>query len=355
MTSKKDRSGIGLENAIVLSATEENLASDLVATKAVFLYAEKIQLASARLYHTLLAMRQIPDAQIFADLEDLADAVGLLDPAGPQASEEPGVTITEGLPPDEQEISAVRELANGFRKKAFEVAPYPQVVKTQLEIMRGELDVLDSIPVLDQATLDRLDGITRVTLQSIEPDAPGPLAGYEDRTSARRAWLANEFLGHMPGFPDASWDALLSMREQLAESRGGLLIAMNKLTEDLDEKVTPGEVADRAASRWKRIVEGELEQINDELEAIRRGRLSDYWGRGAPSALVGIAVAVTGGVVNHLDLSVAAGLSSSVAVLSQVLVQQRSAEILGRRRLKTRPFWFLHQTSNLWRPPRWNL
>lgn len=369
---------LGLDTALVFSATEDNLHSDLVAVKASFLYSENVQLASARLYYTLLAMRAHEKDERYQErlqrcfdkllairehendkryeqklrrcFNELKDAAPL-DGVNPR---ELGVVMVNVPPPDKRSILAVIELAEGLRENAFSILSYDRVVQKSLDLMRGHVPTLEVIPVLDQDTFDRLDGFTRFTLGGPKRDAPGPLAQSDDRSSAYRAWLANEFLGRMPSFPTANWDVLLKMRHQLKGVRKRLLSTMDELAKDLGAGKTPDSIAEFAHQKWVRKVEAELEDIERKLERERSSiRLV---GAGLPNLAMGIGLAITGIVEHHMAYFTigALGTGGAAAALAvQQLAQEGDARRKIRDPVRSHPYWFLYRASKRWEPPTW--
>jgi hypothetical protein len=358
----------GIPGAVIVSATEDGILSDLIGTKAAYLYAENVELASTRLYYTLLAIRMHKDRLPYnlpqTDLEKIGQAIGLADDA---EAEEAGLYLPV---PSQEDLSAVIELSEGLRARAFSVIPYRKdetqkgttVINTTLRMMRGKTWPADTIPVLDQRTLDRMEGFTRVTLRSTEPDTPGPLASRAERVLARRPWLANEFLGHMPTFPGAKWDKLMNVREQLRPERDSLLSAMrdlshdmSQLTEDLKDPETPGAIAKYAAAAWELKVRGEIDQIEKKLGGLRApGELSRFVTTGTLTSSVTIAVGLgaIGLGMHHPDVT-ATGFVLSLTGLTTSVVQQIKARGSVNDGARVVPCWFLQQASEHWGKPSW--
>jgi hypothetical protein len=358
----------GLSRAVVFSATEDGVSTDLIGVKAAFLYAENVELASARLYYALLAMRMHKGSQRGEDrqpdLRDLEQAVGLTDDTESEKAS------TYLLPASRRDILAVKELAEGFRMKAFSLTPYHKqvaheaqntVVKTTFDLMRGKVWPPDIVPVLDQPTLDRLQGFTRITLQTTEPNAPGPLTRRADRVLARRPWLANEFLGHMPDFPGAKWDFLLEVREELKDERDNLFVTMGELARDMSELTeartdpeTPGEIVEHASDVWELKVKGEINQIRRKLRGLRmRSELTRFVTAGALTSSIAVGVGVGGSfIANHPELTTAGALS--IAGLATSLVQQTKARRGVKEEAKVMPYWFLHKAAHYWQDPIWD-
>lgn len=373
------------DTALVFSATEENVYSDSIAAKASFLYSENVQLASTRLYYTLLAMRahekderyqkrlqkclyELAAARGYEEhvirhdraieryerklrrcLDQLKDAA-LLDGVDPR---EQGAVMVNVPPPNKRSLRGVIELAEGFDMRAFSVLSYDEVVHKSLDFMRGDVSTLEVIPVLDQDTFDHLEGFTRFTLGGPKKRAPGPLANSEDRAVAYQAWLANTFLCHMPAFPRASWDALFEMRGQLQGTRERLLREMDELARDLGEGKTPDSISEFARRKWVRKVKRELRDI--ETKVAKESASLRLIGGGLPQLAVGVGLAITG-LVEHAEI-LTIGAATTVGGAGALAVQQLARERDARRKIgydiRTHPYWFLYHSSKRWGPPDW--
>lgn len=334
----------GLAHALVFSATETNIRSDLSGVKSAFLYAEEVELASSRLYYVLLAMRTHKSAGRLNDsqrvtLAELERKVGVEE----YVESEPKARMVNVGPPSAKSVHAVTELAEGLHKKLFSVAPYNKVIETSLNLMNGKRDTLGRTPVLDQPTLERLENFNTVSLRG-----RGPFAKSLDRALARRPWLASQLIGNMPAFPEAPWEVLLEMRELLKDHRTRLLAAMTELSEYLDGLDEPPKIAEYPSGLWELKVENELDQIRQKLRALRiRQSLRRLAAAGLPTAAISIEVAA-----HHPVLAVGAGFSASLISASQLLIQEANYRQALDAQITCSPYWFLRQTSKRWGGPR---
>jgi hypothetical protein len=327
-----------LTDALVFSATEEGVSSDLVAVKAAILYTENVKLASSRLYYALLSIQR---QEGYSDeLAALGRRVNLPPLGAEWPAHECSVMNTDV---DEEEVLAVKELAKGLACRAFTVVPYREVLGISFDFMRGTIDTTKIIPILDQTTLERISGFTHVTLRKVEPDPPGPMADLKDVKRAAWAWLANEFIGHMPVLPDASWIDLLRWRDELRSVRHRFLSEMFQLARDMG--VTPGEVADSAWDAWCFEVASKVADVSDSLKDLKtRPMLDRLIAAGTPNTVLAIGLAIAGSIaLHHPEVG---ALSAPALTLAEVYRQEAMSRRKVKAQAKGMPFGFLHQLSD---------
>lgn len=377
LKSSRHRINSGLDTAMIFSSTEENLQSDLMALKASFLYAENIQLASARLYHALFLMHEYRnDARYREVLQgcldnliakcrrsgikrnekelrqylDELEGVACIDGIN---QEKPNIKMVNILPPDEGSISAAIELAEGLDRDCFSIVSYDDVVQKSLDFIYGNVPTLEVIPVVDQDTLDQLEGFTRFSLGGRELDIPGPLADPEDRSPAYKAWAANALLGSMPQFPATNWNDLSEVRDQLRNVRKTFLSAMNDLCQDFGTGGRPDKIAEFLSEK-RLIIEANLEEIGRQLEEERSS--SRLVGAGLPQLAMGIGLAVTGLVEHQMPywaICASGTGGAAIALAVQQVAQEADARRKIRDKAKSHPYWLLYHASECWEPPTW--
>lgn len=330
-----------LTKASVLSADEDDikLSSDLLALKAAYLYAEDVQLASARLYYALLAMRGPQNKHLRERFSGLEEAVGL---ANITDLEQIGLTMINDFPLDEETVMAVEELAEGYRREAFTILPYDHVVDATSNLMLGEWSWL-GIPVLDQSTFEVLDSFYKISLQTTNPEAKGLVGPAGSRELPSHAWVANEFLADMPVFPKANWTDLLDMREYLRPGRLRFLEATQELASDLEDD-TPAGIA-IAAKKWDKDIRGKLEEIDDFLNEVKSlPSWRRFVGDGRALALLGVGFAAAN-VMPEPHLLAAEGLGLTIGGLGQLLIKKDIDRRSREQKARRRPYWFLYQVS----------
>jgi len=331
----------GLAKASVLSADEDEflLPSDLFALKATYLYADDVQLASARLYYTLLAMRGPHNKHLRERFSDLEERIGLTDVVD---LEQIGLTMINDYPISENAVRAVEELAEGFRAGAFTVLPYEGMVEATSNLMLGGWDWL-GIPVLDQPTFEVLDGIYKISLQTMKPEAQGLVGPAGSRKVPSPAWVTNEFLANMPVFPKANWVDLLEMREYLRPGRPRFLEAIQTLARSLEDD-TPAGIA-VAAKMWNKDVRERLEEIDDLLNEVKSlPSWRKFIGDGRALAMLGVGLAATDVAPDPHRLA-AEGLGLAVAGLGQLLMKQANERRVNEHKARRKPYWFLYKVK----------
>ena len=354
----------------MISATEDKVAADLTALKSACLYAENLELASSRLYYTLLAIRMhkkyikcdIPQS----DIDRLEQAAGLIDDVNSQE-------IGTYLPvPNRDDLLAVGALSKGLKLEAYSIVPFRIATKRSddttksdnttvatiaLGMMRGEGVYANAIPILDQSTLDRMQGFRRVTLEKVEPQISDPILSRQEVVLARRSWLANEFFGHMPAFPNTKWDLLMKMRDRLRPERDSLLGVMRdiahdmaQLTEDRNEPETPGSIARYAEAEWELKIKGEINQIKLKFEGLKLlPELSRFTEVGTLTSSISLAI----GLGANYPAVTTAGATIALSTLAQSIVKQVKARRNIDEQIRLRPYWFLQQGVKTWGAPNW--
>ncbi|HEV3000436.1 MAG TPA: hypothetical protein VGW75_06825 [Solirubrobacteraceae bacterium] len=160
--------------------------------------------------------------------------------------------------------------------------------------------------------------------------------------------LASTLLSELEGFPDASIDELLDVRERLAGPRIRFRAAMASAARELagaDER--PNEVAAVVQDLRVRVIEPSLLEIREALTALDA--------RSTLLRLAGDTKVTTAAASATLSMTVAAGGAAAwVAALLQAaagapiasaLAQEVSFRDSVRARVRARPYWMLHEIA----------
>jgi hypothetical protein len=244
------------------------VGAELSAAKAGFLYSDNVMVFSGGLGEALEMLRwtRLPEP-VATFLEGVAVTYGWDKQDDLDHFE---VITEEWMPePDPQLLSDLLDLVKGADCQDIAIISRDLSISLIPPILMGSWDDRLGLPIIDQAGIERLQGLYRNLVRPNFPDSPGPF-GLESPGSAslREGALASGVLNSLPAFPDADWDVLRDVKSRLEASRKNLQAAVISLSRDL--KDVPIQELDRASALLIREkVYPAVELIDSQLDELK--------------------------------------------------------------------------------------
>lgn len=226
--------------------------------------------------------------------------------------------------------AAYNELRLAAEAQALVYPYYSQPVHIGVELERERAALYDPtrIPVLP----------ARVVEAAIARETP---------KVALEGVLATSLLGQLEGFPDASMDVVIDVRERLADSRVYFRAAIAEAAAEISAEATSGNNVEALVyDLRRRVIDPALQRLRDEIEllAVRRTLLrmaSDRVTLATSAAALSVAAGGLGsfdGVGALIHGIVAAPLAAAAAKEADFRVQHKA-------HLRAQPFWLLHEAD----------
>lgn len=306
--------------AHVHSATERGLVDDVRAAKASMLYSDQVILTSSRL--CTMAMRPewwgLEGEQQLGLMSALKDALNI---QRPDDSEPTGAEVYEGSL--DAEWVALLDLTKGWTEGHLRILDQEATIQSSLLLMLDAWDPKLGIPVLDERSLDRMDGFREHTLAKRVPQLLSNSPRATSTNSVRaEGLLVRELLGTLPAFPSASWDEISDVRDRLANSRTRFRAAIMTAATELAE-VPLNELHTAAAHYRSRTVQPALADIDDALQELRvvptlLRVATDKAALGAGAAALAIVASSVTGIADASLLQPLLGAGASAAAIREV-------------------------------------
>jgi hypothetical protein len=217
----------------------------------------------------------------------------------------------------------------------------------RLAMQAGALLLPDSEPwtfgAPRKASLDRDRLASRLADHHCLP-VVGGLGSWPSQHDALEGALATSLLGELEGFPNASMDVILDVRQRLERPRIRFRAAIAAATRELASE-GPRDVDAAIVDVRRRVVAPAIAEIQEELGALNvRNTLlritSSPWTAGTLAAQLSLA-AGAGGAGGLAAL--ARGLLATPVVAA--LAKEADYRSTQRRTLRLRPYWILHQAA----------